>query len=601
MASRLGRQGMAGLARLKQLGKAFPDATRVRTGPPWGGTVLDLNTQILDQRVFADSSNLIAAGEVLTAPPGWVAFEDEAGTAPLPLGGVGHVFGTDPGQPILGMGRVALLAGQEEENLAVTAKSGGTNGTLFRYGSGNVWTEVTAGGTAIVVDDTAVVQSAVYPIASTITGRRGLFVWTTGLGSSGQSVYYYPSAVNTYNNFPIPNTNPYDYTPFQARSVAANLERLYFGNTVENGTPYPQRVRWTIPSWTTVSADNLGAPSQVGMGAIDFPEFKGQLIKILPLKNSVVVYFEDGVGVLENTFNAIAPHRKRILTHRRGLLGDNAVVEVEAGLHFGLFTDGWFFFDGEGWKEAGVTDVGGIGSHKWINTFFSQLNQAKSNRISLGYDQRLRHIHITFPAGNATYPNTYWIYDIRGDRIWPQSAGTATGGTPRIFENYREVTKAGTTWATATGTWAGAGAAPWGSFDASLGKLPLCHGAGDGTIWQHDPSVYTRDGGGVAWSMQINTDFGDPFLNKTWLRKALEYTSTFVSGTIYYLLQNARGTNIKTGSCALASGNTGRNVAWLEMHSTSSAFKFNLSGNHPVLLLGWQDEIVGTSTGEAES
>lgn len=610
MSSRLGRPAVQTIASLAQIQQALPGSNKVRTGGPWGGYIPDVNPQLLDQRAFQHVQGLVPAGEKLTCPPGWQVFEDEDGTAVLPLGGVTHAFGTDAGQPVKAMGRLAPLAGQAEENLAVTADNGTTDGTLFRFGALGVWEEM-ASGTVVGMTANAetAMQSCVYPLASTVSGKRGIYIWTNGFGVT-QGIWYYPSVANTYNLLPVPSSDPYDYTPFQCRSVAANLERVYFGDTSEDAVRYPQRVRWTIPSWTSVSADNLGALTNVGMGAIDFTEFKGRLVKVLPLNNGVACYFTDGVGMLENTFNTQAPHKKRVVTRLRGLLGDNACIDLGGGLHFGLFTDGWFFFDGENWKEAGVTDLNGAATHRWLTTFYSLLNADYAHQIALGYDEVRHFIHIAFPANrNATENNTYWIYDVRGDRVWPQpvTAGTSAGESrqvPTAFSEYRQVLASGLTWATATGTWASAGANPWSSGDADLGQLRLCHGTGTGQIWQHEPSIYTRGTIAPEWQLRSSTDFGDPYREKSWLRRAVEYIGVEnPAPTLSYSVYADHDPSVvKTGAVDLKTESgraSSRRVSRLEVHASGASMRMEMAGTHPTILLGWEDEVVGT-TGEAD-
>jgi len=604
MATRLGKPTPRAAAALRALAD-MPASEKVRVGPPWAGYVPDINPQLLDQRAFVQVRGLLPAGEKLTAPPGWQAFEEA--TRPLPLGGVSHTWGSDPGQPIMAMGRLALLAGQAEENLAVTCDDGTTDGTLFRYGTAGKWEEVAADSTAVVTDSTNVMQSCVYPLVATGTGKRGIFIWTTGVGSNCH-IWYYPDAAGKYALWPTPSGNPYDYDPFQARSVCSNMERVYFGGTSENNVACPSRVRWTIPSWTTMSADNMGAIDKVGMGAIDFTEFKGQLVKVLPLSNDggVACYFEDGVGILENTWQVAAPHRKRVATRLRGLLGDNAIVDLGGGLHFGLFTDGWFFFDGTNWKEAGTLQQGDMTLHKWITTFFSLLRMSSANRIALGYDQRLRHIHISFPTGRGDDPDTYWIYDLRGDRVWPQSNTAYINGNwaisaPNCFEEYRQITSGGYTWATLPGSWASLGSNPWGSFDADLGQLRLCHGTVGGRVWQHEPAIYTRGGQPPQWTMRTRADYGNPYEQKCLLRRAIEYIGGEPGAQLTYSVGDDRASGaLVSGTVDLLTTGGGRQVARMEVHQDAAVFDVDMAGVHPTTLLGWEDEVVGT-VGEAEN
>lgn len=597
MTTRLGR---ANLQAIEALERAAPSGKPVRTRPPWGGYVPDAAQQLLDQRAFEASSGIIAAGEKLTAPPGWLLFQDADSptTAPLPLGGEGHTFGTDPGHTIMLMDRLSLLAGQVEENLAVTAKRGSTNGALFRFGSAAEWEEVEPDSTKIETDNTRAMQGCVYPLASTASGKRGIFVWTNGIGTNG-NVWYYPDSAGKYAPLPFPSAAPYDLVTFQCRSLAAHNERLYALNTVENSTSFPQRLRWTIPSWTTVSADNWGAATNVGMGALDFTSFKGQGVMALPQGNRLVCYFEDGVAVVENTGNPSAPHRRRYITNQRGLLGDHCAIDIGGGVHFGIFTDGWFLFgEDDSWREVGLTQVDGVSVSKFISRFYGLLKADGNHRICLGYDPALRHIHIAFPSGLEPYnPNEYWVYDLRGDRVWPMSTQATFGGTnlavhgPCAFAMYRQVEVAGPDWEDLDGAWT-AQNNPWLAYAPDLGQLRLAHGTSQGVVWQHEPALYTRNGVVPQWSFTVNTDFGDPYVLKTLQHRRIEHDGTSPTNVLNWSIFDDRGAPWASGTAPLISTGTGRQVATISPHFTAAAMRIRMNGTHPVQILGWQDEVV---------
>lgn len=282
-------------------------------------------------------------------------------------------------------------------------------------------------------------------------------------------------------------------SPFQARSCESFDGRVYFLSTIENGTAFDNRVRWTPPA--TANPD----PSARGAGARDFPIFDRGGQRALGMKERLVLYFGDGVAMGTPKRLLTDPVEWREISRTRGLLGPGAVTAVSPTLHFGIFNDGWWFLNINGaWKEAGVlrleeTRGKNIEWHKWRETWYDELDTENRHLISIEHEPFRDDVYITYPSRITGGMKTI-IYNIPTDTAWPQPSYG-----PTVFFRQDRVLRDATTYAdldAAGTTYAGLDAAgtTYADLVARFGFEGLLHGTTDGLVMAHDPGLATQDG-----------------------------------------------------------------------------------------------------------
>jgi hypothetical protein len=547
---------------------------RVRAGPPWTGYLPDTNAQLLKSNAIVSSSNLVPRNEVLTYDDGWSKYQ-HASTNPVPLGGAGWAFPGTTGFQIQALHYLPPNPNSLVEGvIAITADNGATDGTVFEFltnGAGT-WTLCTAATTTIPTGNEVMIDHAYYPLAS-IASRQGIVVFCNGtLAGANSFVWYYPSAGSTYDVFPMPTATP-NLTNFKAASVACAHERLFFLNTSENASAKPQRLRWSKVGWTTVAATNFDA-SSAGAGASDMTYFKGRGVKVLPIGDKLACYFEDGVALVRWTGNVTAPLTIDYANRNRGLLGVRAVVDLGGGVHFGAFTDGFFFLNARGeWNEAGTEVQAGTRVRKFTDYFFSNVSRKNEHRIVMHYDEKNHWVRISWPDTGqlvSGLPDNEWVYELGADRMWPQIA-TLTGlsnGTNAYPTAYATVK------------------------NVAGNDMQVIHGTTTGHVYAHVASTHLRDGTAPAFALStIYHDVDDPFTTKAFLGHHVEMRDHGASGSLAFSTNDSR-LNTALAQCthsafAYAASNAHRKMLWVPCYGTAHAFQHNVSGTHPVSLHGF--------------
>lgn len=340
------------------------------------------------------------------------------------------------------------------------------------------------------------------------------------------NVYKYPDTGSTtsyteFNAFQFAGAN----ATFRARSVTSYADRVVFLNTVEGLSEFPFRLRWT-----NISSNPTLDPEITGTGFVDLIEVEGQGLKVMPLGNDAMAcYFDNGVVLVRRVFVATQAFSREFVTIGRGLLSSFSVVDLGSGVHFGIFTDGWFFFDATGrWIEAGVRNINGKINHKWKETFYNQLNFDNRDRVVLGLDRTNRFVRISFPtqespaAGTNVNPDTVWIYDLEQDAVWPDIYPGSQ--TPNIWGNFDDQV-ADTAWDDflATDTW-NSSSATWNEFGLRTGRERPTHGSIDGFVFRHSQNLFQRDGTSPSYLWETHVKHrGLPSLMKNTDRLHMSY------------------------------------------------------------------------------
>ena len=423
---------------------------------PLMGYIPDIDPNKLPFTAASDVSNIRAralpetgvGGEFLVVAPGYEQVRpisiDILGTGLRGLVGrdTGATVGSDAGAAgeIIALGSLHRTTGtgatsgtSDITSLAVVSKAGSdTYGGLYRIDDSDTWDncqpEVAADGLLAPLDGNisgtwvnSMPHMVAYPGGnSSHSSTLGQNVPIMVICTTSNDVLFWPTS-NTEHPAGFPTYERLDetdggavFTKFMARTAAYWNGRMYFLNTNEDigagNVFHRRRIRRT-------AIGDASAFSAPGSGARDIREFEKDGVRLEPLGEVLACYFEDGVGFLRATHNASNPDEWETVTQERGLLSTHGVVDVGNNVHFGIFTDGWYFLSANGeWSKVGQIPIDGVPLDRWQTTFYRNLDFTNRHRIQVKYVTKTNEILITYPRTNGVEET--WIYDINTDRVW---------------------------------------------------------------------------------------------------------------------------------------------------------------------------------------
>lgn len=476
-------------------------------GPPWGGYTPDGPVGRLGYQAAVNVEGLVVRtlpniGEVLTHDAGWERIDPDR----LPLGSAWVDPGGGVAQPIVGIGNFPRRIGAADPTvipIVVTQPLIAATGHVFGLNpTTGQWQEIVHSGDANSTPITAgtredLVDWTVFPAgASTRAGGTGhpgpaitqpIFIFTNYL----DPVYVFPetNSGSDYEDLDLTNSGS-GITPFRCQSVEVYAGRVHYLATVEAGAVNDRRWRWSPVG------DANPDPAGLGAGAKELVQFRRKGMKLKRLGDLLAIYFEDGVALVRKQGQVqTSPFVEQYSTTERGLISTHALAEIDANTHFGIFTDGWWFFNSAGeWSEVGVVEFEGVRVHRFKETFYRRLDIDKRHRTTVQYDPAFKFVRIAFPTIGITDNEEVWIYDMEANRVWVDRYPVTQWGSidRQIVTAYTWGT--GTPgaipttilWSTITGTWI--------SLAPRFGLEAPVHGDLNGLVFQHDYDVISRDG-----------------------------------------------------------------------------------------------------------
>ena len=167
-----------------------------------------------------------------------------------------------------------------------------------------------------VVTDNMDVTFAVVPPATYADVGKVIFA-----DQGGNGLYSYESGVlDTYTLESSVDGQPTSTQYVDSGNVLTYFEdRIWIGNTLEQGQRFPQRVRWSDPI-------NFSRFQPVNY--VDLPYSDGELIAMKPLGPLLVVYFTDAIYIGRPTNMAGRPYQfEKLETGAMGLITQRALVK----------------------------------------------------------------------------------------------------------------------------------------------------------------------------------------------------------------------------------------------------------------------------------
>jgi len=392
-----------------------------------------------------------------------------------------------------------------------------------------------------------------------------------------------------------------DLGNFKAKSVENWNDRLYFLNTSESGTRYPQRLR------RTPNFDANPDPTKVGAGRRDLVDFSGEGLRCEVLGDVLACYFEDGVAFVRKTGIPTSPDAVQIISKERGAVSTFSVCATGRNEHFIIATDGWWLLDSSGrWTEVGIAEVDGVQVPKWRKTFYEHLHADPTDRARLFtyYDDEKEFVYISFTKSGrgSSDSNDFdnaeiWIYDRRNDRVFRDIWDDTGRPAPATYwSSYSSQLQSGTIWTAATGSWSDF-AGSWDALDATFGADSTCHGTTNGYVLLHNPDEIGtwRDGSATtqnpAWSFQTASVPGSsPDTMMQVKQVSLEYINTDNDNAVFSVYTNDNQSLTALNSM-LDQGNAGdTETSKLHFHQSATHLGFGMSGTGPhVLVSMWMD------------
>ena len=163
--------------------------------------------------------------------------------------------------------------------------------------------------------------------------------------------------------------------------VAYFEDRLWVGNTVEQGTSFTQRIRWSDPvNFSRFQPGNY----------VDLPYGSGEIINIVPLGSLLVAYYTDAIYVGRRTNIAGRPYLfERLETGKMGLISQRAIVPWNDG-HFFVGQDNIYSLTTTGALQP-------IGAPILEETLEYTKSQGLENFIEVEHDPETESIVFLFP------------------------------------------------------------------------------------------------------------------------------------------------------------------------------------------------------------
>lgn len=451
---------------------------------PWPGFEPDLNPAQVTPGAALETISMIDREGTLTHQNGFT----RVGTAELPLGDTSPPAIAADAEPVVCIAEGRTKATQAVRRYAITSDTAANGRGHFYELVAGVWTHRTFNNTS---GGNAYTGAAGDPAATLCDSAHYVTAdYTVFAGGQGNLLYRFPGLTITTEYEALAGLG--SLTSLAANSVLFSEERLHVFGTTEGVTFYPTRWRWT-----SKGASGQFDPTLTGAGFVEVGELGGEGLAIRNIGTKIALYTTQGVQFARRTAQTTDPFAKDYTCYDRGLLSTGSIVNVGSGVHFGIFTDGWFLLRYDGvWEERGLTDKG---FHKWQREFYGTLDWDNKRRITCAFDENNSWVYIAFPqAGNSSNgPSMVWVYDVLHDTCWPAPNWQYK---PNIFGVLTEESAVGATWGSLTSAWSSYSAS-WGSYESQTGQRRVLHGTGGqpgdtgaGLVFVHSPAEIEQDG-----------------------------------------------------------------------------------------------------------
>lgn len=240
----------------------------------------------------------------------------------------------------------------------------------------------------------------------TFTGTYKDF-WT---GVMHNDAYVYSNGINPIqvkSSFSATGTNmasAVSPTTYSAWALLSMRDHLLIYHTIENGTEFYKRVRWSKKGVLTYAAGTTDFASGVA-GGVDVQDCEGEIKTAVPLAGGAAVYSErsihyqywvgsDEVWRFQKTIPGIGtPSRRGVVSY--------------ADVNYFLSSDNVYSYGG----GSSLNPIG----NSVKQAMFSEINQQAIGTSFVDFDPRENELLVYVPTGTATQPNICWVYRVVDD------------------------------------------------------------------------------------------------------------------------------------------------------------------------------------------
>ena len=336
----------------------------------------------------------------------------------------------------------------------------------------------------------------------------------------------------------------YDGTSFGQADASTTLipscvgyfrDRLYFGKVVVSGTEYRYRVAWTDPGvFGTIPITNY----------VDLPYQAGELLRLVPMGNNLVAFFQDAVYIgIPTQMPTLPLYFQRLDIANIGLIGMKAVVQYFDSLFF-VGQDNIYVLSTQGTEPIGTPII--------KRTIDECSNKAGIYAV---VDSKRSRVIFGFPKSGDDIEEL-WTYDYRSKAWGVEGVACRSLSTAAIYTGYT-IDGLDSLSATIDGLDSYFAATDEMSYSSS-DSANIYIGVG-GLLQTYNNN--TTDQGSVSIIGVIETqdyDLGKPNKNKTYSELSLKLEQPLVSN-LTFLVEGStnRGTSWKTlGNLTITAGET---------------------------------------------
>lgn len=176
----------------------------------------------------------------------------------------------------------------------------------------------------------------------------------------------------------------------RADHVTSHIDRLWVAGTIENGTAYPNRVRWSHPNF---------AESWREVDYIDIVAGGNGITALVPYGDALFVFKRDSVhaiyGYDTDSFQVVK------LSDSLGTASHRSVLATEFGLFFFDWPDGLFRWNGQEFEDLFVK----------LRPVLPQvlIKTTQANKIWVGHTNN--RVWVSVPIALEDYPTHNFVYD----------------------------------------------------------------------------------------------------------------------------------------------------------------------------------------------
>ena len=205
---------------------------------------------------------------------------------------------------------------------------------------------------------------------------------------------------NGSSNLKYLGINP--FSTFTAKCLIGFKSHLIVGNVVEDGKPFPYRMRFSQvgnpAQWDDITVNSAGFRNLIEDST------NSKIQSFHPIKEALVVYKEKSIYIVtyEGPPNYFVPFQR---VPDRGAISPKAVAPVlDGNTHLVVSEDNIFLFDGFNFQVPPIGD-------RIKKDFYSDLNWSQRHKIfAKAFPQRFE-AWIMYPAGVSTEPNKAYCWN----------------------------------------------------------------------------------------------------------------------------------------------------------------------------------------------